>query len=396
MSLFDRRYETLSRPELQQLQLERLQALLARMKRSVRRYRERFGNVRIESPEDIKRLPVTTPEEVAESFPYGMFTLPLREVIRLHSLVGPGGKPLVVGHTRNDLLQWGKLVARQLVAGGVTANDVVQLCLGGGVTRGVSGYALGAELIEASVIAEDPFHLDYQLAMLGNYRPTILITTPTNAHELVRLLDERQLDPQSLHLRTILLSRPVSAELREELRAGLFAEVRCNFGIGEILDPGMCVECEAGRFHVNEDQFLVEIENGELLVTTLCREAMPLLRYQTRVACEALGDKCPCGRTGMALRPGKRLDNRLRVNEMPVYETQIAEVLAQTRARGLPFRVEVSERRITLRIEMTRELFADMIWPIMEIEKEIRAEFFTRLGIAADVRFTAPERDAMP
>src|SRR5512136_1250755 len=130
MSTFDRRYEFMSRAELEQMQLERLQALLARLRRNVRRYREKLGDIRLNSLADLARLPFTTQQDMVDSFPYGMFAFPLREVIRLHSTLGPSGKPLVIGHTRNDLAQWGKLVARQLVASGVTANDVIQICLG--------------------------------------------------------------------------------------------------------------------------------------------------------------------------------------------------------------------------------------------------------------------------
>jgi phenylacetate-CoA ligase len=329
---------------------------------------------------------------VARSFPYGMFALPLREVIRLHTTVGPEGKPLVMGHTRNDLAQWGRLVARQLVASGVTANDVIQVSLGGGVYEGAAGWLFGAQVIEASVIAEDPAHTGYQLAMLQNYRPTVLITTPTHALELQRVMEHRRIDPQSLHLRTVLLSRPVDAAQREQMRAGLFAAVQCNFGVGEILDPGFCLECEAGRFHVHEDQFLVEAVDGELVVTTLGREAMPLLRYRTAVACELSRDKCSCGRTGVILAPGPRLDRRLCVNEAPLYQGQIADVLASTKAAGHPFKVTVSERQILLAIEMSDDLFSDTVWHVENLQREIEAEFVTRLGVEAKVRFVEAPR----
>ncbi|MCX8108629.1 MAG: phenylacetate--CoA ligase, partial [Verrucomicrobiae bacterium] len=281
MRIFDPKYECARPEEIEQLQLERLQALIARLRRNVRRYREVLGDVRVESLADLDRLPITTPEDLANSFPYGMFALPLREVIRLHSAVGPRGRQLVIGHTHNDLKQWGRLVARQLVAAGVTANDVIQICLGNGSPGSFSGYALGAQTIEASIIAEDPLHIDFQLAMLQSYRPTVLITTPTNAREIAVQLDQRKIDPQSLHLRAVLLSRPVDTTTREELQAGLFATVQCNFGIPAILDPGFCLQCEHGFLHVNEDQFLVEVKDGELLVTTIAREATPLLRYAT-------------------------------------------------------------------------------------------------------------------
>jgi len=194
MSTFDRRYEQIPRLELEQMQLERLQALLARLRRNVRRYREKLGDFRLQSLGDLHRLPFTTQEDMVESFPYGMFAFPLREVIRLHTTLGPNGKPLVLGHTRNALAHWGRLVARQLAASGVTANDVILISLGGLTQSGAVGYVRGAELIEASVIAEDPLHIDYQLAMLQNYRPTILITTPTHALARTRAPAARRID----------------------------------------------------------------------------------------------------------------------------------------------------------------------------------------------------------
>lgn len=390
MRVFDRRYELMPRAELEQLQIERLQALLVRLKRNVRRYRELVGDIRVESLDDLSKLPATTPDDVAQSFPYGMFALPLREVIRLHSTMGPDGCPLVIGHTQNDLSQWGRLVARQLVASGVTANDVVMITLGGGLYRGALGYALGAETIEASVIAEEPYHIDAQLAILQSYRPTMLITSPANTDELIRVMESRRIDPQSLYLRTLLLSRPVDADMRERFKAAMLVAVQCNFGVEQVLDPGLCVECEAGRFHVNEDQFLVEVENGELLLTTLVREAMPLLRYRTRMACEIVRDKCPCGRTSVTLLPGDRLDGRVRVNEIPLYEKQIAEVLAQTPVAGNPFTLRIDERKITIEVEMTSVIFSDMIWPIMHLQRNIESEFLARLGIEAEIVFTAP------
>jgi phenylacetate-CoA ligase len=394
MNVFDRRYEMMERPELEQTQLERLQSLLARLRRNVRRYREKLGDIRVDNLQQIYRLPFTTPEEMAESFPYGMFAFPLRDVIRLHTSVGPAGKPLVIGHTRNDLAQWGRLVARQLVAGGVTSHDVVQVSLGGGFYLGASGYVLGAELIEASVIAEDPLHLDSQLAMLQNFRPTIWVTTPTNALAVIGCLEQRKMDPQTLHLRTVMLTRPAKKEMREQIAAGLLTAVKANFGIGEILDPGFCVECEAGHFHVHEDHFLVEIDQGELVVTTLCREAMPLLRYRTRVSGELLLEKCSCGRTGIIFKPSRRLDQRICVNETPIYEGQLAEVLARTRASGRPFQAQVCERHIIVSIEMSPELFHDTIFAIEHLQREIESEFFTRLGIEAEVRFVGTARQA--
>ena len=388
MSMFDRRYEAMPRAELEQLQLERLQALLTRVKRSVRRYREQLADQRIASLDDLATLPETTPEVLAAAFPYGMFALPLREVIRLHSTIGPEGTPIVIGHTQNDLIQWGNLVARQLVASGITANDVVQICLGAGVYSGFSGYVLGAEVVESSVIAEEPFHIDVQLAMLQNYRPTMLITTPANALELMQTIEQRRIDPQSLFLRTVLLSRPVDDTVRDELKSGLLVDVRSSFGIAEILDPGLCVECEEGRFHVNEDQFLVEVLDDELLVTTLSREAIPLLRYHTRIACSIHHEKCACGRTGVALSPKKRMDGRLRIKETPLYAGQIHAVVSRV-LPDHPFAIDVETNRVLVTIEVTEGLLSHKTWPMENLRREIQSETVARLGIEAEVQFVA-------
>jgi phenylacetate-CoA ligase len=321
-----------------------------------------------------------------------MFALPLREVIRVNSTIGPEGRPLLTGHTRNDLSQWGRLVARQLVASGVTANDIIQVCLGGRANRDATGYGLGAEAIEASVIAEDPTHMDYQLAMLKDYRPTVLVTTPLNALRLVREMEERKIDPQSLSLRTTLLSRPVEPETLAGLRDGLFADVKCNFGISEILDPGFALQCESGNFHANEDHFLLEELDGELVVTTLCREAMPLLRYRTRIACRLSREKCGCGRTGVVIRPGERLDGRVLVAESPLFESQIAQVLEQAGLKGHAFKSQVAGEYVEIHVPVTPELFGDAMRVLERLRLRIEFEFQSRLGIEARVRFTTPSR----
>lgn len=390
MMIFDRKYETLPREDLAQLQLERLQALIARLRRNVPRYRKSLGDVRLESLRDLGSLPPTAPEDLAAAFPYGMFALPLREVIRLHSTVGAHGVPLVVGHTRNDLTQWGRLAARQIVAAGGTSHDVIQLGFGGGMFNHAMACILGAELIEASVIPQDISHPQRQLALMQNFRASILITTPTQARELIQALRQKEVDPQSLHLRVMLLTRPIPAEEREELATGLFTEVRCSFGLPEVLDPGLCVECKDHRLHVNEDHFLVELDAGELLVTTLTREAMPLLRYRTSMQCQIEHARCPCGRTGAILTPGAPMDDRLRVNEMPLYRWQIEEILKQTKAAGHQFALQFSERGVSVAIRVSAQLFPDTVRELEALRKEIESECFSQLGIRAEVAFLSP------
>ncbi len=390
MIMFDRKYETLPREDLAQVQLERLQALVARLRRNVPRYRHALGDVRVESLDDLGRIPPTVPEDLAAAFPYGMFALPLREVIRLHSALGAKGVQLVVGHTRNDLTQWGRLAARQVVAAGGTSHDVIQLGFSGSMFNQALAYIRGAELIEASVIPQDTTHPHRQLAVMQSFRASILITTPTQAHELIKALREKGIDPQSLHLRVMLLSRPVPPAERADLETGLFTEVRGGFGLAEVLDPGLCVECQEHNLHVNEDHFLVELDKGELLVTTLTREAMPLLRYRTAVLCQLEQSRCPCGRTGAILTPGARLDDRFRINEMPLYRQQIEEVLAQTKAAGHPFALTFSERGVSVALRVGTQLFQDTVRKLEALRHEIESECFSRLGIRAEVAFLSP------
>lgn len=387
MRIFDPKNETMQPAALAQLQLERLQALVARLKRNVRRYREMMGDLRIEAVEEIEKLPLTEMTELADSFPYGMFALPLQEVIRLHSAVGPDGRQLVVGHTRNDLAQWGRLVARQLVAAGVNSSDVIQICFGNGQFGRALGCMLGAELIEASVIPDDPSHVDYQLAMLRNYKTTVLVTSPANARELANLIEARSIDSQALFLRTVILSRPVDEAVRNELKRALSATIKCSFGVSEALDPGLCVECKEGNLHANEDHFLVESKNGELILTTMCREATPLLRYRTRIACDIVRMPCACGRTGAILKPGRRLDDRRLVNETPIYPAQVEAVLACTKAAGQKVTIEILESKVVISIVVTKPFFSDTMRTMIDLQQEIASEVLTRLGIKAEIRF---------
>jgi len=390
MSIFEPRRESLSREDRLQLQLERLQALLARLRRNVPRHRKNLGTFQVTSLDDLNRIPLMSPADLAAAFPYGMFALPRREVIRLHSTIGPGGMQMVIGHTQNDLANWGRLAARQLVASGATAHDLIQISFAGSTFGQALGHMLGAQLIEASMIPQDAFHTEYQLTMMQNYRPSVLIATPTQARDLIDLMEQRGIDPQSTPLRTVFLSRPIPPEERAALKTGLFADIHCIFSVPEILDPGLTVECEHRHFHVNEDHFLIEVVEGELVVTTLTREAMPLLRYRTRIAGELEDRPCPCGRTGRIVHPGRRLDGRLRVNEMPLYRNQVDGLMSQTRAAGHPFLATISETQIRVFIRVSHSLFPDTVREFERLKIEVESEFQTKLGVRAVVGFLTP------
>lgn len=390
MNVFDSRSETMPRRELEQLQLERLQALLARVRRNVRYYRERLGNARAGSLSELAALPMTAPEDLAAAFPYGLLSLPLREVMRIHSTVGAGGSQLVTGLTRNDLANWGRLVARQFAAASLTSHDVIQVSVEGGALPGAYGYTLGAERIEASIIADDAAHISHQLELLRNYRATALITSPARAAALAALLEQQRVDPHALSLQTVLLTRPVGAAEREAVKFGLQADVRCVFGVPEVLEPGLCVECPHGRLHLNEDHFLAEVVDGELVLTTLTREAMPLLRYRTRVAGTIQREPCPCGRTGATLVPGGWLDGRFLINERWIHRAQIDAVIGRTSLAGHAFRAEVAAQKVCITARVAPSMFQDTMREMVAMKSEVEGRFQTELGVLCELAFSEP------
>ena len=392
MSIFDRRYEMMPRAELEQLQLERLQALLARLKRNVRRYREKLGDLRAriagrpgaapvhdagghggELPLRHVRLPA------ARGHPPALHRGPGRQAAgdRPHPQrpgpVGPAGRAPARGQRRHRQRRHPDL-PRRLAS-----------------TPGAAGYVLGAELIEASVIAEDPLHIDYQLAMLQNYRPTILITTPTNALDLMRTIEQRRIDPQSLHLRTVLLSRPVDKETREQLARGALR--RRALQLRPRRDPRPRPLRRMRSRPVPRPRG--PVPGGGRATANWSSPRLPAKPCRCcatarAIAAELSRDKCACGRTGVLLQPGARLDRRYQVNETTFYEAQVAEVLAQTPAAGLRFQLETSERRLHVALEMSENLFAGTLTAAQDPKRDIESEFLSRLGVDAEVRWIEP------
>ena len=388
MDTFDPRLENMSRRDLEQTQLERLQALIARLKRSVRHYHDKLGDVRVTDLAALRELPLTGPEDLAAAFPYGMLALPLREVMRIQATVGPGGAQLVSGYTRNDLVQWGRLVARQYAAASISSHDVIQVAVDGGALPGAHGYELGAEQLCASVVAEDPYCVEHQLELLRNYRATVLVTTPTRAAALAALMAAEGVDPHALSLQAILLSRPIAEAEREALKQALFVEVRNGFGVQEVIDPGLCVEYAEGRLHINEDHFLAEIVDNELVLTTLCREAMPLLRYRTRMGASLSREDCRCGRTGVVVTPRLRLDNRCLVGERWIDRAQVVNLLDRTPLRGHETKIVMTANTVVVTVVLTNELFQDTVRSLEALQTAVAARFLSELGIVCELRFS--------
>jgi phenylacetate-CoA ligase len=414
MSIWDPRNETMPRGELEQLQLERLQATLNRVHRSVAFYRRRFevaafdpGEIR--ALEDLRRLPFTTRAELAEHHPYGLFAVPLREVVRLHSSAAGGGRPVVVGHTARDIRTWGELAARVLAAAGVTRDDVVQIAFDYGVSPDGFGFHYGAERLGASVIPTSAARMAHQLEIMRDYRSTVLVAPPSVARTLAHHLASEGIDVKTLFLRVgVFSAEPWSEAVRRELEARLMIRAADAYAVAEALGPGVAGECDArAGLHLQEDHFLGEIVDpatgavlpagatGELVLTTLTREAFPLIRYRTGDLTRLEPAACACGRTLVRLaRVSGRTDDMVSVRGVHFFPSQLAAILTAVEGTTprfvLALQREEGQDVLEIRVEVSERTFFDEMRRQRLLVDEIGRRVQEELGLAARVRLVEP------
>jgi phenylacetate-CoA ligase len=356
--------EEMERAEIEQLQLERLEATLNRVQRSVPFYQRRFAEIGFEadglrSLADLRRLPFTTKQDLRDNHPYGLFAVPLREVVRVHASSGTTGLATAVGYTRNDLKTWSDLVARVLAAGGVGKDDVVQVAFDYGLFTGAFGFHQGAERLGASVIPVSSASARRQVDILRDYRTTALVCTPSHAMTLADAAAEAGIAPGSLSLRFGLFgAEPWSESMRAELQAKLKLAATDNYGLSEVGGPGLSGECLDRRgLHVAEDHFLVEVIDpetlepvpdgtvGELVVTTLTREAQPVVRFRTRDLASITRAACACGRRLARMSRVKgRTDDLLLVKGARVFPSEIEAVLLEVEGTAPHYEIVLDRR----------------------------------------------------
>ena len=300
MKTWDHQHECMSRDELEQLQLERLQSTMNRVHKNVTHYQKRFNELGVipedmQSLSDLTKLPFTTKEDLRLNYPYGMFAVPLREVVRIHSSSGTTSKPIVVGYTKNDIRMWSNLAARFMTAAGVTHDDVVQIAFHYGLFTGAFGLHYGAETIGASVIPTSTGNTEKQIMIMQDYRTTALVCTPGYAIVLAKHMERIGMDPKGLSLKVGLFGgEPWSETMRREIERRLCLSATDNYGLSEVIGPGVAGECLCKNgMHLCEDAFIPEIIDsetgvplppgsvGELVLTTLTKEAFPMIRYRT-------------------------------------------------------------------------------------------------------------------
>ncbi|HEB02156.1 MAG TPA: phenylacetate--CoA ligase family protein [Nitrospirae bacterium] len=408
--IWEPEYETMARDELQELQLERLEAVLARVYMHVPFYRGKFDETGFDpdefrSMDELVNLPFTTKQDMRDSYPYGLFAVPLRDVVRLHSSSGTTGAATVVGYTENDINRWSNLVARVLTAGGVTKDDVVQIAFGYGLFTGGFGLHYGAEKVGASVIPISSGNTKRQIKILEDFKSTALVCTPSYAMLIADTMYDMGINVNSLSLKYGLFgAEPWSDAMRNELENKLNIIATDNYGLSEVMGPGVAGEClERNGLHINEDHFIVEIidpetlkpvapgEVGEMVITTLTKEAFPVIRYRTRDLTRLITDECPCGRTLNRIEKVRgRTDDMLIIKGVNVFPSQIESVLFEVEGTEPHYQIIVERDgaldKATVLVEATEEIFFDEMKQQKGLIDRIGKALVSELGIGMKVK----------
>lgn len=415
MQIWDPTYECMQREELEQLQLERLQATLNRVYKSVTCYRKKFDDAGI-IPEDVKslsdleKLPFTTKEDLRLNYPYGMFAVPLREVVRIHSSSGTTGKPTVVGYTKNDIKLWANLVARFMTAAGVNHDDVVQIAFGYGLFTGAFGLHYGAEAIGASVIPMSSGNTERQIMIMQDYRTTALVCTPSYAITMANRMEQMGIDPKTLSLRVGLFgSEPWSEAMRREIENRLYISATDNYGLSEIIGPGVAGECKFRcGMHLFEDAFIPEIidpetckvlppgSTGELVLTSLTKEAFPMIRYRTRDITCLDYSPCGCGRTHVRMKKTMgRTDDMIIIRGVNIFPSQIEEILFAIEGCEPHYQLVLTNEgpldSLEVQVEVTENIFFDEMKMQRSFLERIERKIKSTLGVGVSVKLVEPK-----
>ncbi|HZD60496.1 MAG TPA: phenylacetate--CoA ligase [Anaerolineae bacterium] len=407
-------YESMDRKKLKELQLKRLQALLKWVYNEVPFYKERFDDVGvkpsdIKSLEDIAKLPFTTKNDLRDTYPFGMFAVPMENVVRVHSSSGTTGKPIVVGYTRADINTWSELTARVAVAGGASAKDIAQMAFGYGLFTGGFGMHAGLERIGASVVPVSTGNTERQVMLMKDFGSTILVSTPSYALHIAEVGKSMDVDFSKLPLRIGLFgAERCSQGMRREIEERLRISATDNYGLTEVMGPGVAGECqEKDGLHINEDHFLVEVidpstgeplgieEEGEIVFTTLTKEAFPVIRYRTRDLTRLIEEPCRCGRTLVRMEQVRgRTDDMLIIRGVNVFPSQVESVLFEIEGLEPHYQIIVDRNgamdTVELLVEVSNEVFQDEIKELLAFEHRIADRLNTVLGIRVNVKLVEP------
>jgi phenylacetate-CoA ligase len=413
---FHEDFETLPRPALEALQLQRLQKVVHRVCASVPFYRQSFDAAGIRPDDvrcldDLQNLPFTTKQDMRDAYPYNLFAAPMEEIVRIHASSGTTGKPTVVGYTRKDIETWSDLMARSFVAAGVHRGDIIHNAYGYGLFTGGLGAHYGAERLGASVIPISGGNTKRQIMIMQDFGSTVLTCTPSYSLYLAEAATEEGIDIRGLKLRVgIFGAEPWSEAMRGEMEEKLGLAAIDIYGLSEILGPGVAIECIEAKhgLHIWEDHFIPEIidpvtgrrlpagEKGELVITTITKQGIPLIRYRTRDITSITYEPCACGRTHARIaRMSGRSDDMLIIRGVNVFPSQIESILV--RIEGVePHYLLIVDRRdnldtLEVQVEVDERLFSDEVKVLQTLARRIEKEIKDMLGVTCSVRLVEPK-----
>lgn len=415
MQYWNPTYECMPREEMNRVQADRLANTVKRVYHNVPFYRDKMQKAGIEpgdikSVEDLKRLPFTYKQDLRDNYPYGLFAVPLSEIVRIHASSGTTGKQTVVGYTRRDIDTWAEVMARTLVSAGGSKNSVIQVAYGYGLFTGGLGAHYGAERIGASVIPISGGNTKRQLQIMKDFGTTLLACTPSYALYMAEEMEELGINKEELKLRSgVFGAEPWSNSMRDEIEKRLNILAIDIYGLSEIIGPGVASECPRKcGLHITEDHFIPEIidpeteevlppgSKGELVFTTVTKEGLPLIRYRTRDVSSLDYEKCGCGRTEVRMsKVTGRTDDMLIIRGVNVFPTQIESVLLELGETAPHYQLIVDRvenlDNLEVLVEMTQGMFSDEVKKLEDVERKIRKEIEATLGINAKVRLVEPK-----
>lgn len=408
--------ETMPRDELKALQLERLKKQIARTYERVECFRERMDEKGLKpeditSLEDLAKVPFSYKKDLRDYYPFGLFAEPLKNVVRFHASSGTTGKRIVAGYTRNDLETWAECAARMMTAIGITEDDIIQVSYGYGLFTGGFGVHSAGEKLGCAMIPMSSGNTKLQIQTMVDFGATVLCCTPSYAMHLGEEVNRAGLKDQLKLKYGIFGAEPWTESMREEIEKSLGIKAYDIYGLTEVIGPGVACECsEKAGMHIWEDHFLAEIidpdtgevlpegSTGELVFTSLTKEAFPVIRYRTRDICRLEYTPCKCGRTHLRMcKPQGRSDDMLIIRGVNVFPSQIEEVLLKTSGGDLTPNYQIVVDRVNntdtfdINVEMSEALFADEVRSIESIEKRITSELRSTLGIGAKVHLVNPK-----
>jgi phenylacetate-CoA ligase len=412
--IWNEHHECMDRQQLAALQGQRLRDMVERIYFNVPFYRNKLQEMGIEpgdvrTIDDLKKLPFTTKQDLRDNYPFGLFAVPQQDIVRFHASSGTTGKSTVVGYTHNDIMMWSEVVARSLTMAGITKNDIVQVAYGYGLFTGGLGVHYGAEKVGASVIPISGGNTKKQLQLMEDFGSTAIACTPSYAAFLGEALVEEKIDRSKIKLKAgVFGAEPWTEEMRTQIQQMLGIKAYDIYGLSEVIGPGVSMECSCQKgMHVFEDHFIPEIIDpetcevlpygtlGELVFTTVTKEALPLLRYRTRDLTRLHVDRCDCGRTLVRMEKCVgRSDDMLIIRGVNVFPSQVESVLLEM-SETRPHYLLVVDREnnldtLEVQVEVEDQFFSDEVKELEGLRKRIQANLASTLGLHAAVRLVEP------